>query len=200
MHQKRQNSDFQAQVAIKTKMPLCFFHKEIVRHIQEKEELHLGLEKAESIPKRVSPKAIKGLENVLSALHHLPPSIFIKQVYHTTKDLTLMSNELPYLQPKAKLIKDVFIILWKQTQPEAKDTLAFMWAIGDSRIPLGVLEVVAAIPSFYISRFCVRATQSYATQTIKDFEHTVAKKNSLLHTKDNLLLPPTSNPCHWRAY
>lgn len=197
----------------------------------------------------------------------------------------MLKNGLPYIQPGLRLNQEEFKALWKQAQPEAKDTLAFMWAIGEVALPLGAMEVVTASPSFYISRYCVRAMdqianhhrkyytnphfktelptspsygekeittvhnsiaksreehedamrtyekedlilfkearrfqqwlkkyhadsfpleffdislQNFATRAIKDYEHTVAKRNCLLHTNDIILLLPSLNPCHWR--
>lgn len=124
--------------------------------------MQLRLEKAESVPKRGSLDIIKGLENVFLALYHLPPPISIQQVYHSTGRLTLLKSGLPYIQPGLRLNQEEFKALWKQAQPKAKDTLAFMWAIGEVALPLDAMEVVTANPSFYISKYCVRAMDQIA--------------------------------------
>ena len=142
---------------MKTKFTLRLLHKEIDRHIQEKEELYLKIEEATKDQKTTSPEESKGIEKTLQALYHLPPLISIHQVYRATRGLTLMKSGLSYLQPGVQMTKEEFEGTWRQAQPDAKDTLAFMWAILDIKIPLGVMELISANPSFYISRYSIRA-------------------------------------------
>lgn len=145
--------------------------------------MHLRLKEAESLSKGLSSEVTKGLENALLALHHLPPPISIKQIYHSTRDLVLMKSRLPCLQPRAKLTKEEFKNMWEQAQPEAKDVVAFMWAIGEFDVPIGVIEIVTSNPSFYISRYCIRAVAQIAKHHQKFYANPT-------HKSELPLLPP----------
>lgn len=90
-------SNFQAKFAAKTKFTLRSLHKKIDKLIQDKENLHLKLEEATTNQKKVIQENNKGLKIILLPLHHLPLPISIKQVYHSTRGLTLLRGGLPYL-------------------------------------------------------------------------------------------------------
>ena len=81
------------------------------------------------------------------------------------------------------MTKEEFEGTWRQAQPDAKDTLAFMWAIGDIKIPLGVMEIISANPSFYISRYSIRALAQMAEHHRKFYTNPYNK------TELPLLLP-----------
>ena len=86
----------------------------------------MKIEEATKDQKTTSPKENKRIKKTLQALYHLPPPISIQHVYRATRGLTLMKSGLPYLQPGVQMTKEEFEGTWRQAQPDAKDTLAFM--------------------------------------------------------------------------
>ena len=93
-------------------------------------------------------------------LNHTEPSRSIMQGYHAHGALTLLTSSLPILRKGSSLNQDQFGELWGQADSRAKDTLAFMWALGDLKLPLGCIEVVTGSPPFFITRYILRSIAS----------------------------------------
>ena len=79
------------------------------------------------------------------------------------------TSNLPLLKKVIRLDLIQFKALWEQANAKARDTLAFMWALGDIKLSLGIMEIVTGSPPFYIRRFILRGiawvAQHKATQT-----------------------------------
>jgi len=46
--------------------------------------------------------------------------------------------------------------IWTHANATAKDTLPFMWSLGELKISLGVMETLSGSPPFYIKRYILR--------------------------------------------
>lgn len=86
-------------------------------------------------------------------LNHTEPLTSIMQGYHAHGALTLLTSNLPIIRKGASLNQDQFGKLWTHADSKAKDTLAFMWAVGDLKLPLGCIEVTTGSPPFFIKRY-----------------------------------------------
>lgn len=148
---------FQNRVAEITQETIQALHIEIERLIQSKEELQDHLEKMTLANQDFTPEFRKRIEPVLKSQHNLPPPISIPQYYSASRNLILMKEGLPLFKPGDRLSKEDFIKYWKKARPEGRDTLTFMWMMGELKLPTGVLELAAVQPGFYISRYCARA-------------------------------------------
>ena len=78
------------------------------------------------------------------------------QCYHAMRDLHLLVSKLPMLKSGILLSKSQLERIWTGADPTARDTIVFMWATGDLRLPTGIIEVVTGSPPFYIGRFMLR--------------------------------------------
>ena len=87
---------------------------------------------------------------------HITPFTSIMQCYQALKGLNLLVSRIPLLRPGSILTKPQFERIWQNADATARDTLSFMWAAGDLKLPVGVMEVVTASPPFYIGRFVLR--------------------------------------------
>lgn len=79
------------------------------------------------------------------------------QGYHAHGALTLLTSNLPILRKGISLNQDQYGELWVHADSKAKDTMAFMWAVGDVKLPLGCIEVVTGSPPFFIRRYILRS-------------------------------------------
>lgn len=78
------------------------------------------------------------------------------QCHHAYGTTNLLTSNLPILKEGTTLNHEQFRELWQQTNPRAKDTLAFMWVVGDIKLPLGSIEVITGSPPFFIRRYVLR--------------------------------------------
>jgi hypothetical protein len=141
---------------------------------REKEELHHQLQQGTALnrdvglpPSYIHPKT----EIYPKMLEHTAPLNSVMQYYQVYRVIDLMANDLPMLKRGITLKLTQFKDLWDQASPRAKDTLAFMWAVGDLKLPLGIIEIVTGSPPFYIRRYMLRSiaflTQHKAIQARK---------------------------------
>ena len=89
-------------------------------------------------------------------LEHTEPLNSVMQYFQAYGPLHLLTSDLPVLKRGITLDLMQFKALWKQANPKAKDTLAFMWALGDFKLSLGIMEVVTGSPPFFIRRYILR--------------------------------------------
>ena len=95
-------------------------------------------------------------------LNHTKPLTLIMQGYHAHGALTLLTSNLPIIRKGVSLNQDQFGELWTHAYSKAKDTLAFMWVVGDLKLPLGCIEVTTRSPPFFIRRYILRSIASMA--------------------------------------
>ena len=81
----------------------------------------------------------------------------LMQYYQAYGMLNLLTINLPLLKKKITLKQNQFKEMWERADPKARDTLAFMWAIGDLKLSLGTIEIVTGSPLFYIRRYILRS-------------------------------------------
>ena len=129
----------------------------------EKEELQHQLQKGQiaigalGLPQTCThPKS----EVFRRLLNHTEPFKSIMQGYHAHAAITLLTSSLPILRKGTSLTQDQFGDIWAHADSKAKDTLAFMWALGDIKLPLGCIEVVTGSPPFFIRRYILRSIAS----------------------------------------
>lgn len=170
---------FQSKVADMTQDTIHVLHMEIERLLQEKEELQKNLEETAINLKTTNPGFIRELEQAITALQHFPPAISIKQNFEAIRGLTLLSNGLPNITPGSKLNQEEFIEHWERAWSVGRDTLMFMWALGELKITLGVLELATVNPGFYVARYCIWAMAQIADHH-KAFYTTLKTKEELL--------------------
>ena len=101
-------------------------------------------------------------------LENTEPLKTVMQYYKAFGAINLCTSNLPVLKRGITLNLVQFKALWEKADPRAKDTLAFMWALGVYKLPLGTIEVVTGSPPFYIKRYILRSVawlaQHKATQ------------------------------------
>lgn len=154
--------EFQTKVAEMTQETIQVLHTEVERLIQEKDELHNTMEEMNQIHPSRKPEFKRDMEHAISALHHLPPAISIRQNFQAIRGLIFVSNGIPLLSTGAKLSQEEIITFWRRSGPSGRDALAFMWALGELKAPLGVFELVSVNPAFYVSRYCIQAMKQIA--------------------------------------
>lgn len=149
--------EFQRRVAETTQDTIQILHAEVERLIQEKEELQNAFETASQAHYALKPEFRRDMDHAMAALHQLPPAVSIQQNFQAFRELVFVSNGIPILATGAKLSQEEVIKFWKRSGPNGRNALAFMWALGELKTPLGVFELVAVNPAFYVSRYCVQA-------------------------------------------
>lgn len=97
------------------------------------------------------------MESFHKLLEHTAPLESVMQYYQAYRPLHLLTSDLPLLKRGIRLDLIQFKALWVHANSKAKDTLAFMWALGDLKLSLGIIEVVAGSPPFYIRRYILRS-------------------------------------------
>lgn len=149
---------FQEKVCAKTRHVIDVLHKEIDELNKEREKLQIAVEAA----KRKATWALEGYTPgedgiLIDVMDNLAPAVSIRQVYQSTRGIILIDSGLPNLRKGVRLSYTQLANLWSRSTPVARDTLVFMWAVGDLALPKGIMELQVVNPSFYISRYCVRA-------------------------------------------
>ena len=115
---------------------------------------------------------------ITTITRNLAPPISIFQYYRAFKPLILQQSNLPDIRLKSQFTRDQFRSIWRKANPTAKDLITFMWVLKDLYIPKGVLEVTSANPSFYLTRFCIRAL-IHISQHHNEFYSNTENRNSL---------------------
>lgn len=141
--------------------------RELTYTRREREELKASLDKmvesphsyAEGIlPPSELPKAYTSPRTFIyhQFTLHIPPFTSIMQCYQAMRDLHLLVSKLSMLKLGILLSKPQLERLWTGADATAQDTIVFMWATWDLRLPTGIIEVVTGLPPFYIGRFILR--------------------------------------------
>lgn len=116
-------------------------------------------------------------------LEHTEPLASVMQHYQAYRTIDLLISNLPVLKRGITLKQEQFRDLWNRANSRTRDTLAFMWAVGDFKLPLGILEIVTGSPPFYIRRYILRSIASLA-------------QHKAIHAKEHHISPllPTLRP------
>lgn len=94
------------------------------------------------------------------------------QSYHALKGLNLLISHVPLLKPGVTISKPQFEQIWSMADATARDTLAFMWARNELKLPTGIMELVTGSPPFYIGRFVLRALSLIGHHHSEYYNHT----------------------------
>ena len=159
-----------------------------LRHVtRERDELQITVERifenppdpnAEPLPNDLNPadvprKCISPRTVIYQQLiTHIPPFSTIMQVYHAFKGLNLLISQVPLLKTGTTLSKPQFEQIWAMADATARDTLAFMWARNELKLPTGIMEVVTGSPPFYIGRFVLRTLSLIGHHHSEYYNHT----------------------------
>ena len=132
--------------------------------IQEKEDLLQQLEGEASSGKHSLPHSFihPKTEIFRKLLEHTQPLTSVMQHYQAYRTIDLLTSNLPVLKRGITLKQVQFQELWNRANSRTRDTLAFMWAVGDFKLPLGILELVTGSPPFFIRRYILRSIASLA--------------------------------------
>ena len=101
-------------------------------------------------------------EMVQCILKHTEPFDSIMQYHQVYGKLNLLLNNLPLLKTGCKLEFAQMKEIWNQANAATRDTLVFMWCLGEIKTPLGVMEMLTASPPFYIKRYILRCIKLLA--------------------------------------
>lgn len=110
---------------------------------------------------------------------HTPPFTSIMQCYQAMRGMNLLISRLPILKSGILLTKPQLERIWTGADATARDTIVFMWAIGDLRLPTGIMEVIYGSSPFYIGRFVIRTL------------HFISRHHSTFHKHTQVLKLPT---------
>lgn len=161
--------------------------KELQTVTREKEELQHQLQK-DAVPNQIGlPRSCTHPKTEIyhKLLEYTEPLKSVMQYYQAYRALDLLASNLPILRRGITLTQVQFKDLWDQATSRAKDTLAFMWAAGDFKLPLGSMEIVTGSPPFFIQRYVLRSmaylAQHKATQS-KEYNMNQALPNLRTYT------------------
>ena len=87
---------------------------------------------------------------------HTKPSDSIMRYHRVYSGLNLILSNIPLLKAGCRLEFNQIQELWSQANAAARDTLVFMWCLGDFKTPLGAMEILTGSPPFYIKRYILR--------------------------------------------
>ena len=136
--------------------------RDLARTEQEKTDLAQMLVKQqeelgeEAIPQTaLHPKT----EIYHQIMKHTKPFGSIIQYHRVYGGLNLVLNNIPLLRVGCNLELGQLQEIWNHANAVAKDTLVFMWCLGDIKTPLGVMEVILGSPPFYVKRYILRCVK-----------------------------------------
>ena len=101
-------------------------------------------------------------EIVQCILKHTEPLDSLMQYHRVYGGLNLLLSNIPLLKTGCKLEFAQMKEIWSQANAAARDTLVFMWCLGEIKTPLGVIEMLTASPPFYIKRYILRCVKLWA--------------------------------------
>ena len=81
------------------------------------------------------------------------------QYHRVYGGLNLVLNNIPLLRAGCNLELSQVQEIWGHANVVARDTLVFMWCIGELKTPLGVMEILSGSPPFYIRRYILRCVR-----------------------------------------
>ena len=133
--------------------------RDLARTQQEKADLAQKLLKPQEesgrhiIPQTVTHSSTEIYQQIMT---HTKPSESIMQCHQVYSGLNLVLSNIPLLKTCCTLEFNQVQEIWSQANAAARDTLVFMWCLGDLKIPLGAMEMLAGSPPFYIKRYILR--------------------------------------------
>jgi hypothetical protein len=150
---------------------------------RERDELQINMERIIESPRSFDEETLGSGDvsrtNILpkSAIYHqittnVPPFTTVMQYYHALKGLNLLISRVPLLKPGTFLSRTQFEQMWQMADATARDTLAFMWATGEMKLPTGVMELVTGSPPFYAGRFVLRTLTFISRHHADYYNHT----------------------------
>lgn len=89
-------------------------------------------------------------------LKHSRPLESVMQYHRVFGGLHLLLSTLPLLKTGCHIDFPQMKAIWSHADAAARDTLVFMWSMGELKTPLGVMETISGSPTFYIKRYILR--------------------------------------------
>jgi hypothetical protein len=133
--------------------------RDLARTRQEKTDLAQKLtQKQEEFRKLNMPHAAthSSAELFQQIMSSTRPGESIMHYHRGYGGLNLIISNIPLLKLGCNLDFHQIQEIWGQANAAARDTLVFMWTLGDLKTPLGVMEVLTGSPPFYIRRYVLR--------------------------------------------
>jgi hypothetical protein len=133
--------------------------RDLARTQQEKANLlqRLGVHKGELRQDTLPQSAMHPKTDIFyQILKHSRPMESIMQYHRAYGGLHLLLSNIPLIRTGSCLELSQIQEIWTHANVAAKDTLAFMWSLGDIKTPLGVMEAISGSPAFYIKRYTLR--------------------------------------------
>lgn len=163
---------------------------------RERDELQASMDKLVESPRSYEEKILapsdlpKAYTSPRTNIYQLltsntPPFTNIMQCYQGLKDLNLLISRLPILKSRILLTKQQLERIWTDADATARDTIAFMWAAGDLRLPSSIMEIIAGSPPFYIGRFILRTLNFISRHHATYYNHTPILKLPILKAYPN---------------
>ena len=133
--------------------------RDLARTQQEKVDLlhRIGTHK-EEVGQLTLPSSVTHPKTYIfyQILKHSRPLESVMQYHRAYGGLHLLLSGVPLLKTGCHLEFSQMQQIWSHADAAAKDTLAFMWSMGELKTPLGVMETISAAPTFYIKRYICR--------------------------------------------
>ena len=133
--------------------------RDLARTQQEKADLlqKIGMHN-DTVGQDILPQAVvhPKTEVFWHILKHSQPLDSLMQYHRAYGGLHLLLSNIPLLTKGAHLDFSQMKGIWNHADAAARDTLAFMWGMGDLKTPLGVMETLSGSPAFYIKRYTLR--------------------------------------------
>ena len=133
--------------------------RDLARSQQEKADLARKLlQQQEKDERNIVPQTHThpSTEIYQQMMAHTKPSESIMQCHRIYGGLNLILSNVPLLKTGCNLAFDQVQEIWSQANAAARDTLVFMWCLGDLKTPLGTMEMLTGSPPFYIKRYILR--------------------------------------------
>jgi hypothetical protein len=133
--------------------------RDLARTQQEKADLlqkigvHMGELRQDTLPQAVMRP---NTEIFYQILKHNRPLESIMQYHRAYGGLHLLLSSIPLLITGSYLNFSQVQEIWTHANAAAKDTLAFMWSLGELKTPLGAMETITGSPAFYTKRYILR--------------------------------------------
>ena len=100
-------------------------------------------------------------------ISHTAPPQSVMQCHRAYGGLNLLLGGVSLLQAGCNLELIQVKQIWDRADATTKDTIAFMWCLGEIKLPHGVMEVISGCPPFYIKRYvlrCIKLLAQYPPQ------------------------------------
>ena len=97
-------------------------------------------------------------------LRHNWPLESVMRHHRAYGGLHLLLSTIPFIKTGCHIEFSQMQELWTHVDAAAKDTMAFMWSLGELKTPQGVMETVSGSSTFYIKRYILRCIALLAQQ------------------------------------